>query len=171
MAILFRKHYRLSNLADKNSPKKVYPTITYKYSNPAKLKEVAKEISSVSGVSEGDCYSVLKDFRAYLKKTLMSGRIVNIDGLGHFFLAAQSKGTDRAEDFTSSDITALRICFRANSDIRIIASGTTRSDGLVLKDVDRINNDSGENGGGNEEGDGNQGGSGGDENQGANPLG
>ncbi len=146
MAVLFRKHSRLSNLADKDSAKKVYPTITYKYSNPAKLKEVAREISTMSGVSEGNSYSVLKDFRTYLKKTLLAGRIVNIDGLGHFFLSAQSKGTDKAEDFTSSDITALRICFRANSDIRIVASGATRSDGLVLKDVDRINDTTGNSG-------------------------
>lgn len=164
MAVLFRKHARLSNLADKNSAKKVYPTITYKYSNSAKLKEVAREISAMSGVSEGNSYSVLKDFRTYLKKTLLAGRIVNIDGLGHFFLAAQSKGTDKAEDFTSSDITALRICFRANSDIRIVSSGTTRSDGLVLKDVDRINN-AGDNG----SSDG--GGSGSDGDQNENPLG
>lgn len=166
MAVLFRKHERLSNLADQNSAKKVYPTITYKYSNPAKLREVAQEISTMSGVSEGNSYSVLKDFRTYLKKTLLAGRIVNIDGLGHFFLAAQSKGTDKAEDFTSSDITALRICFRANSDIRIIASGTTRSDGLVLKDVDRINGN-----GGSTSGEGGSGGSEGDGNQGENPLG
>ena len=115
----------------------------------------------MSGVSEGNSYSVLKDFRTYLKKTLLAGRIVNIDGLGHFFLAAQSKGTDKAEDFTSSDITALRICFRANSDIRIVSAGATRSDGLVLKDVDRINNADG-NGSG-------EGGGLGDEND--NPLG
>ena len=161
MTVLFRKHTRLSNLADKDSAKKVYPTITYKYSNSAKLKEVAREISAMSGVSEGNSYSVLKDFRTYLKKTLLAGRIVNIDGLGHFFLAAQSKGTDKAEDFTSSDITALRICFRANSDIRIVSAGATRSDGLVLKDVDRINNADG-NGSG-------EGGGLGDEND--NPLG
>ncbi|WP_373732136.1 HU family DNA-binding protein [Bacteroides heparinolyticus] len=141
MAILFRKHERLSKPTDKNSAKRVYPIITYKYSSPAKLKEVAKEISAISGVSEGNSYSVLKDFRTYLKKTLLAGRIVNIDGLGNFYLAAQSKGTDKAEDFSSNDITALRICFRANSDIRITTSGTTRSEGLVLKDVDRINKD------------------------------
>ena len=163
MAVLFQKHARLTNPADKNSAKKVYPTIIYKYSDSAKLKEVAKEISAMSGVSEGNSYSVLKDFRTYLKKTLLAGRIVNIDGLGHFYLAAQSKGTDTAEEFTSNDITALRICFRANSDIRIVASGSTRSDGLVLKDVDRINNPNGSGSGDN----GNQGG-GGDQNE--NPL-
>ncbi len=141
MAILFRKHERLSNPADKNSIKRVYPFITYKYSNPARLKEVAKEISAMSGISEGNSYSVLKDFRTYLRKTLLAGRIVNIDGLGHFYLAAQSKGTDKAEDFSNSDITALRVCFRANNDIRINTSGTTRSEGLVLKDVDRIGKD------------------------------
>lgn len=163
MAVLFKKHARLTNLADKNSAKKVYPTIIYEYSDSAKLKEIAKEISAMSGVSEGNSYSVLKDFRTYLKKTLLAGRIVNIDGLGHFYLAAQSKGTDTAEEFTSNDITALRICFRANSDIRIVASGSTRSDGLVLKDVDRINNPNGSGSGDN----GNQGG-GGDQNE--NPL-
>ena len=49
--------------------------------------------------------------------------------------------------------------FRANSDIRIIASGATRSDGLVLKDVDRINGSDGS--------DGSDGGG----DQGENPLG
>lgn len=58
MAILFRKHERLSNLAQNSV--KVYPTIIYKYSNPARLKEVAKEISTMSSGSEGNSYSVLK---------------------------------------------------------------------------------------------------------------
>lgn len=44
-----------------------------------------------------------------------------------------SKGVGKAEDFIGSDITALRICFWANSDIRITASGTTRTEGLALK--------------------------------------
>ena len=38
MAILFRKHERLSNLAQ-NSCKRYNPTIIYKYSNPARLKK------------------------------------------------------------------------------------------------------------------------------------
>ena len=96
---------------------------------------------------------------------MLSGRSVNIDGLGYFYLAAKSKGTDKAEDFTANDITGLRICFRANSDIRLVASGTTRSEGLKFKDVDRINdNNSSAN-----PNDDNQGGSAGDEND--NPLG
>ena len=51
MAILFRKHERLSNLAQNS---------VNKYSNPARLKEVAKEISTMSSGSEGNSYSVLK---------------------------------------------------------------------------------------------------------------
>ena len=57
MAILFRKHERLSNLAQ-NSVKRYI--LIYKYSNPARLKEVAKEISTMSSGSEGNSYSVLK---------------------------------------------------------------------------------------------------------------
>ena len=77
---------------------------------------------------------------------MLSGRSVNIDGLGFFYLSAKSKGTEKAEDFTANDITGLRICFRANSDIRLVATGATRSDGLSFKDVDRIQNGSADGG-------------------------
>lgn len=164
MAILYRKHFRSTDLTDKASAKKVFPTITYKYGTSANLKEVAREISQTSGVTEGNAYSVLKDFRTLLRKTLLGGRTVNIDGLGYFFLAAQSKGTDTPEDFTANSITGLRICFRANSDIRLVASGSTRSDGLIFKDVDRLNSDSTTGGdGGNTDGS--------DGNEDGNPLG
>lgn len=150
--ILFKKVERPGTPGDKDSAKKTYPVITYKYSNPATLKEFAKEISMTSGVSEGDVYSVLKDFRKLLNKTLVSGRSANIEGLGYFYLSALSKGKEVKEDFTATDITGLRVCFRANNDIRLYTGTSTRTDGLVLKDVDRINNaesdNSGEEGGG-----------------------
>lgn len=47
MTILYRKHYRLTDLSDKNSAKKVFPTITYEYGQAATLTEVAKEISAI----------------------------------------------------------------------------------------------------------------------------
>ena len=92
---------------------------------------------------------MLKDFRTLLKKLLLTGRTVNIDGLGYFFLAAQSKGTDLPEDFTAADI-----CFRADSEIRLSTSTSTRTDGLVLKDVDRINAEKTDGDGGGGEGEG-----------------
>lgn len=139
MAILFKKITRPVDLTDLDSAKKTYPQITYQYSNPSTLDEIALEIGQTSGVSEGEAFSVLKDFRTLLKKKLIDGRTVNISGLGYFYLAAQSKGTDSAEDFTAADITGLRICFRANKDIRLNTGTTTRTDGLSLKDVDRVN--------------------------------
>ena len=131
------------------------------------MTEVAKEISGNSGVSEGETISVLKDFRTLLRKLLLSGRSVNIDGLGFFYLSAKSKGTEKAEDFTANDITGLRICFRANSDIRLVATGATRSDGLSFKDVDRIQNgsaDGGNGGNGDSNDNGNGGSDGGNDN-------
>ena len=113
--------------------------ISYQYDTSATLDEFAKEIASASGVSEGETISVLKDFRTLLRKTLLGGRSVNIAGLGYFYLSAQSKGTEKAEDFTIANISGLRICFRANSDIRLFTGTTTRSDGLKFKDLDHIN--------------------------------
>lgn len=142
MAIRFKRVTRLSDPTDKSSVKRTYPIISYKYDTSATLKEVAKEISGSAGVSEGETISVLKDFRTLLRKILLSGRSVNIDGIGYFYLAAQSKGTDKPEDFTANDISGLRICFRANRDIRISAgTASTRTDGLTFKDLDRLNDE------------------------------
>lgn len=148
MSILYKKVWRLLNPLDKKSAKKVYPVITYKYGVAMDLKQIAKKISRLSGVSEGVVNSVLKDFRTELKEELLLGRSVNIDGLGFFYLARRSKGADTAETFTANDITGLRVCFRANKEIRITANGSTRSEGLSLKDVDRINDELPTEGGG-----------------------
>lgn len=142
MAIRFRRISHLCDPTNKALGKKVYAIISYQYDTSAGLAEFAKEISSNSGVSEGETISVLKDFRTLLRKTLLSGRSVNIEGLGYFYLAAQSKGAETAEAFTVADIIGLRICFRANSDIRITTGTTTRTDGLSFKDLDRINESS-----------------------------
>ena len=130
MAIRFKRVSRLSDPTNQDSVKRTYPIISYKYDTPATLKEVAQEISGNSGVSE------------LMRKILLGGRSVNIDGIGYFYLSAQSKGTDKAEDFTASDITGLRICFRANKDIRLNAgASSTRTDGLMFKDLDRLNDE------------------------------
>ena len=77
MAIRFRRVSRLCDPTNKELGKKVYPVISYQYDTSATLKEIAKEISSNSGVSEGETISVLKDFRTLLRKTLLAGRSVN----------------------------------------------------------------------------------------------
>ncbi|MCD7943243.1 MAG: hypothetical protein LUH50_26105 [Bacteroides intestinalis] len=48
----------------------------------------------------------------------------------------------------------MRVCFRANKEIRITANGSTRSEGLSLKDVDRINDELPTEGGGSSSPDG-----------------
>ena len=137
MAIRFR---RVQRMADPRTPdvKKFYPVISYKFDTPVTLREVAAELSVKSGMSEGATLSVLKDFRAMLRKTLLSGRSLNLDGLGYFFLSAKSDGQEVADDLTANDIKGLRVCFRANKDIRLTARGSTRTVGLTFKDLDRL---------------------------------
>ena len=67
MAIRFRRVSRLCDPTNKEAGKKVYPVISYQYDTSATLDEFAKEIASVSGVSEGETISVLKDFRTLLR--------------------------------------------------------------------------------------------------------
>ncbi len=141
MAIVYKKVVRLSDPTKKDSVKKAYPSVTYRYNHPATLEEFARDLSESSGLSEGDIFSVLKNFRKLLKKTLTGGRLVNIKGLGVFFISLQSQGVENPEEFTSAHIEGLRICFRAHKDIRLNAGATTRTEGLVFRDASRIDKD------------------------------
>ena len=49
MTILYRKHYRLIDLSDKDSAKKVFPTITYEYGKAATLTEADTQAGNVIG--------------------------------------------------------------------------------------------------------------------------
>ena len=57
MAIRFKRVQRLCDPTNKEAGKKVYPVISYQYDTSATLDEFAKEISSTSGVSEGETIS------------------------------------------------------------------------------------------------------------------
>lgn len=142
MAVAVKRVERLENPMDVKSGKKVYGVITYKYVTPVTLKEMAKKIgASGSSASEGQAISILKDFRTLMYRELVEGRPVNIDGLGYFYLSVQSDGADTPEEFSMRNIKGVRICFRANNDIRINTGrgSSTRSEGLTFRDVDRIN--------------------------------
>lgn len=163
MAIRFKKVERNLIPNDESSEKRFFPIVTYKYDNPVSLKEFSKEIASQSILGEGEVYNALKYFCALLQKTLLAGKLVNVDGLGCFYLSLQGKGAVSAETFTTDVISGLRICFRASKDIRIHNGATTRTDGLTFIDVDKVN---GETSGG-----GSGSGSGSDGNENENPLG
>ena len=165
MAIRFRKVERLLIPSDSKSEKRVFPIVTYKYDKAVDLKEFSKEIAGQSILGEGEVYNALKYFRTLLQKTLLSGKLVNIDGLGCFYLSLQGKGAKTVEEFTTGDISGLRICFRASNDIRIHNGATTRTDGLSFLDVDKVNGEESGNGSGGGSG------SGSGEGQEENPLG
>ena len=143
MSIRFRKIRRKLNPMDQNSEERVFPVVTYKYDRPATLPELSTKIGKQSVLGKGEVYNVLLYFCSLLQDTLLSGRQVNIEGLGYFFLSLQGKGAESEEDFTTNDITGIRICFRAHNDIRIHNGATTRTEGLEFLDVDNVKHGSG----------------------------
>lgn len=124
---------------DPTSELRTFPVAVYKYDTPVDLKELSKKVAAQSALGSGEVYNALKYFCSELHEYLLGGRLVNIEGLGCFFLSLQGQGATDAESFATSDITGLRICFRASNDIRIHNGATTRTDGLSFIDVDKVN--------------------------------
>ena len=78
----------------------------------------------------------MKDFRTLLRKTLLGGRSVNIAGLGYFYLSAQSKGTEKAEDFT--DVYKRQTY--ANADALILKDSESNTLGKLLTPTFTVRN-------------------------------
>ena len=138
MSIRFRKIRRKLNPLDTQSEERIFPVVTYKYDRAATLSELSAKIAQQSVLGKGEVYNVLIYFCSQLQDTLLAGRQVNVEGLGCFFLSLQGKGAESEEDFTTNDITGIRICFRAHNDIRIHNGATTRTEGLEFLDVDNV---------------------------------
>ena len=68
MAIRFKRVQRLCDPTNKEAGKKVYPVISYQYDTSATLDEFAKEISSTSGVSEGETIRATFSFQLKAKE-------------------------------------------------------------------------------------------------------
>lgn len=119
MAIRFKRVQRLCDPTNKEAGKKVYPVISYQYDTSATLDEFAKEISSTSGVSEGETISVLKDFRTLLRKTLLSGRSGTLRDWVTF--SFQLKARERKRRKTLLHLT-LAVCGFVFVRIRIFVS-------------------------------------------------
>jgi predicted histone-like DNA-binding protein len=67
-------------------------------------EELCDDIAEVSTVSHGDVLAVLKSLSRTMVKYLAEGRSVHLDGIGNFYLTANTKGNGVAtEDEVSPD--------------------------------------------------------------------
>ena len=91
------------NPANAEAPKKFYPSL--QSSGRMSLRELAREISSISTVSSTDTLAVLEALLTIIPKELSKGNIVELGDFGSFWLRSGAEGADTAEAVRGTQIT------------------------------------------------------------------
>ncbi|MFH1908780.1 MAG: HU family DNA-binding protein [Chloroflexota bacterium] len=104
------------NPANAEAPKKFYPSI--KSGGRMTLRELAKEISTISTVSSTDTMAVLEALLNIIPKELSKGNIVKLGDFGNFWLKANAEGADTAEAVRATQIKTLLPRFNPGKEFK-----------------------------------------------------
>jgi len=104
------------NPANAAAPKKFYPSI--QSSGRMSLRELAKEISSISTVSSTDTLAVLEALLTIIPKELSKGNIVELGDFGSFWLRSGAEGADTAEAVRGNQITKVLPRFNPGKEFK-----------------------------------------------------
>lgn len=81
-------------------------------------RQLAKDLTKISSLSEGDVYATLIGLSGLVEQYLHQGYGVKLEELGIFTLSGSSEGYDTPEECTPRRVKAKKICFRADKSLK-----------------------------------------------------
>ena len=128
------------------------------------IETLAQEIESIGSLSVEDVTHVMQSFIRSMKKVLVAGNKVKVEGLGIFYTTLTCPGVEVEKDCTVKNITRVNLRFKVDNSLRLANDSTATTRGgennMVFELASKTTPASGGNGGGS--GNGGDSGSGGD---------
>ena len=117
-----------------DAPKKYYAKM--QASGEVTLDEIAEDIAYATTLTDGDVLNAIRALLKQLNKHLAAGKIVRLENFGSFQLQLHSKGADTEEEFTTANITDVKVQFRPGKTTQV---ATRAGDGgLTFKRVPKL---------------------------------
>jgi predicted histone-like DNA-binding protein len=98
------------NPGDQAAPAKFYAQV--KSSGDATLRQLAKEIATISTVSTTDAIAVMEAFLEVVPKALADGKIVRLGEFGSFSISVKGEGAEQAGALSRHHIKKTTVKFR-----------------------------------------------------------
>ncbi|MBP1676728.1 MAG: DNA-binding protein [Bacteroidetes bacterium] len=114
MSFRYRVKTKRSGIGEKTAKYYAVPV----RSGEISTRQLAKDLTKISSLSEGDVHSALIGLSGLIEKYLQEGYSVRLDNLGLFSISATSDGFDTPEECTPHRVKANKICFRAENDLK-----------------------------------------------------
>ena len=133
------------------------------------IEALAEEIESIGSLSVEDVTHVMKSFVRSMKKVLVEGNKVKVDGLGIFYTTLTCPGVEVEKECTVKNITRVNLRFKVDNTLRLANDSTASTRGgknnmvfELVADTAAASGGSGSGGGGSDEGGGSGSGGGGE---------
>ena len=123
------RYKRRKRIADEESPM-VYALKPK--SGEAKIYSIetlAREIESIGSLSVEDVSHVMKSFVRAMKKVLVSGDKVKVEGLGIFYTTLTCPGVEVEKDCTVKSISRINLRFKVDNSLRLANDSTATTRG------------------------------------------
>ena len=123
------RYKRRKRIADEESPM-VYALKPK--SGEAKIYSIetlAREIESIGSLSVEDVSHVMKSFVRAMKKVLVSGDKVKVEGLGIFYTTLTCPGVEVEKDCTVKSISRIKLRFKVDNSLRLANDSTATTRG------------------------------------------
>ena len=83
------------------------------------IETLAREIESIGSLSVEDVSHVMKSFVRAMKKVLVAGDKVKVDGLGIFYTTLTCPGVEQEKDCTVKNISRVNLRFKVDNSLRL----------------------------------------------------
>ena len=122
------------------------------------ISALAREIESVGSLSAEDVIHVMKSFVRAMKKVLVDGNKVKVEGLGTFYTTLTCPGVEVEKECTVRSISRVNLRFKVDNSLRLVNDSTASTRGGENNIVFSLASEEKESTGGGEEGGGEEGG-------------
>ena len=129
MSIPVQRYKRNKILGDQASPELFYLKRVPGHTRSFTIDDVAAETEAVGALSAEDVVHAMKAFIRSLRKILVRGDKVKIDGLGTFHTTFNCTGTEEEKDCTVRNIRKVNVRFSVDNSLRLVneSNATTRA--------------------------------------------
>ena len=93
------------------------------------IESLAREIESIGSLSVEDVEHVMQSFVRSMKKVLVAGNKVKVDGLGIFYTTLTCPGVELEKDCTVRNITRVNLRFKVDNALRLANDSTATTRG------------------------------------------
>ncbi|NDV57670.1 DNA-binding protein [Bacteroides sp. 519] len=129
MSIPVQRYRRNKILGDQTSPELFYLKPVAGQTRVYSIDDVAAEAETVGALSAEDMVHAMKSFIRSLRKILVRGDKVKIEGLGTFHTTFNCIGAEEEKDCTVKNIRKVNVRFSVDNTLRLVneSNATTRA--------------------------------------------